>query len=587
MGRTDDAVNCFRKAIELNPSMPEAYLNLGGALQMKGLYDEALACLMEASDLSQESPEIYNNVGTVLKNKGHFDEAISYFNKAISLKPDFADAYYNLGNTLIFQSRNNEAISAFDRALAVQPGFIKAQLARCMAHLQFLYHDESDIQRYRKQYEEELIKLRDDVSDAGPLFIDKAAEAIGGNQPFFLPYQGMNDRDLQKIYGEMVCGIMGKRYPKFASPCIVPPRTPGEPLRIGFVSGYFYLHSNWKIPIRGWVENLDRQRFRLYGYYMGTVNDAITDEARKIFDCFRENTNSLEEMCEIIRADDLHVLIYPEIGMCKDAARLAALRLAPVQCTSWGHPVTSGFPTVDYYLSSALMEPPDGDDQYTERLVRLPNLSIHYVPLLIPEVTAGREVFGLRSYSTLYLCPQSLFKYLPQYDLVFPEIARKIRNCQLVFISANSDLATGQFKSRIRDAFNRYDLQADDYTVFLPRLEPSAYNSLIRLADVFLDSIGWSGCNSTFEAIAHDIPVVTLPGRFMRGRHSFAILTMMGVTETIASSIDEYISLAVRLGEDSVIRQSISDKIAANKHRLYGDRTCITALEDFLEKAVK
>ena len=47
------------------------------------------------------------------------------------------------------------------------------------------------------------------------------------------------------------------------------------------------------------------------------------------------------------------------------------------------------------------------------------------------------------------------------------------------------------------------------------------------------------------------LPVVTLPGEFMRRRHAFAILTMMDVTETIAGSLDDYISLAVRLGTDS------------------------------------
>jgi len=51
------------------------------------------------------------------------------------------------------------------------------------------------------------------------------------------------------------------------------------------------------------------------------------------------------------------VLLYSEIGMDGVAAQL--LRLAPVQCNNWGHPVTSGFPSLDYFLSSALMEPED------------------------------------------------------------------------------------------------------------------------------------------------------------------------------------------------------------------------------------
>jgi protein O-GlcNAc transferase len=107
------------------------------------------------------------------------------------------------------------------------------------------------------------------------------------------------------------------------------------------------------------------------------------------------------------------------------------------------------------------------------------------------------------------------------------------------------------------------------------------------LSDIFLDSIDWSGCNSTFEAVACDLPIVTLPGKLMRGRHSSAILTMMGLKKTVASDLDEYIKLAVRLGLDMEWRKQISEEVAANKHLVYRDKTCIIALEDFLETVVR
>ena len=81
-----------------------------------------------------------------------------------------------------------------------------------------------------------------------------------------------------------------------------------------------------------------------------------------------------------------------------------------MQCNSWGHPDTSGFPTLDYYLSSDLMEPPDGQDHYTERLVRLPNLSIYYEPIDLQPVALDRADLGLRSTATVYWCGQSLLQ---------------------------------------------------------------------------------------------------------------------------------------------------------------------------------
>jgi predicted O-linked N-acetylglucosamine transferase (SPINDLY family) len=144
-----------------------------------------------------------------------------------------------------------------------------------------------------------------------------------------------------------------------------------------------------------------------------------------------------------------------------------------------------------------------------------------------------------------------------------------------------------QFRLRMGQAFARFNMKAEDYVVFLPPLPPEWYQALNCMADVYLDTPGWSGCNSVLEALSCNLPVVTLPSKLMRGREGFAILTMMGVTETIAASLDEYIALAVMLGNNIQWRRQISSKIAATRHLAYKDMTCIRVLEDFFEKATK
>ena len=300
-----------------------------------------------------------------------------------------------------------------------------------------------------------------------------------------------------------------------------------------------------------------------------------------------EDIYSFEQLCQIIQADKLHVLIYPEIGMDPMTVKLAALKLAPIQCTSWGHCDTSGLPSIDYYISSDLMEPPKADHHYTEKLIRLPNLSAFYTPLDLPAVEISRESIHLCPQSILYFCAHSLFTHLPQYDDIYPRIAERVNDSQFLFISDKSEHLNSQFLTRISKAFGKYNLNSDQYVVFLPRLDPGKYRAVNRLSDIRLDTIGWSGCNSTLEAIECNLPIVTLPGTLMRQRHSSAILTMMGVTETIASTLDEYIELAVRLGKDLEWRRRISEKISENKHRVYHDKTCIAGLENFLIHAVE
>src|SRR5262249_60897050 len=120
-----------------------------------------------------------------------------------------------------------------------------------------------------------------------------------------------------------------------------------------------------------------------------------TREAAGLCDRFVRGPLSSERWREAILADAPHVIIHPDVGMNAISAQLAAQRLAAVQCTSWGHPDTSGFPTIDYYLSSDLMEPADAQNHYTERLIRLPNLSVFIEPAEAPGASTDRTALGL------------------------------------------------------------------------------------------------------------------------------------------------------------------------------------------------
>jgi predicted O-linked N-acetylglucosamine transferase (SPINDLY family) len=123
--------------------------------------------------------------------------------------------------------------------------------------------------------------------------------------------------------------------------------------------------------------------------------------------------------------------------------------------------------------------------------------------------------------------------------------------------------------------------------VLLPRLSFGQFVGAIGQSDVILDTILWSGGNSTLETLPYDIPIVTMPGPFMRSRHSAAILQMMDIEETIAETIDDYIAIAVRLASHPDERRVLSNKIAERKGRIYRDRECILALKEFIDRAAR
>jgi predicted O-linked N-acetylglucosamine transferase (SPINDLY family) len=402
---------------------------------------------------------------------------------------------------------------------------------------------------------------------------------------FFLAYQARNDRDLQEQYGAFVHRIASATFPKWTRGR--PMHKPGKDgrIRVGFLSAHFRYHAATRMALN-FIREGDREAFKYYCYHAGAAHDDFTDHFRGSADEWYENARDIEAMAKRITSDRPHVLIFTDIGMQASITALAALRLAPVQCVLWGHPVTSGSPVIDYFLTSDLMEPSDGEAHYTEQLIRLPNLGVRYVRPELPAEPKPRAELGLLApgEAIVYLACQSLYKYLPQHDHLFADIARGVPEAVFAFTSARSRNITEQFRHRLGRAFGAAGLDADRHCRILPRLDPKTdFLALHMASDVCLDTLDWSGGNTTIESLTAGLPVVTLPGRFMRGRHACGMLRMLNLEEMIASDKDAYVEIAVRLGRDEAYRSAIAEKVRQRVDRIFDDATPIRALEEHLK----
>jgi len=588
MSKPEQAVEHYGKALALKPNSPDILISMAEAYKKLRKSDEAISVCLKAMKLDSKSTRTLLLLGDIYKDLEQPENAIPLYRQTLVLDPYSVYAHMRLGHALYRQGKTAEARSHFQTVAKLEPENLEAKLGNCIAQVQLIHRSTEEIVQARENYRSTLEDLCRSIDLPDSVARERARGLIGSLQPFFLAYQGENNRGLQSMYGDLVVRVQSACFPEWAGKRPSrPPIKSGEPIRVGILSGFFCRHSNWKIPIKGWVENLNREEFQLYGYHTGWTNDEQTEIAKKSFYRFAEKLPTLEDWLRRITGDRLHVLIIPEVGMDAMTPRLAAFRLAPVQCASWGHPDTTGVPTIDYYLSSDLMEPENGQDHYCEKLVRLPNLSIYYEPLDTPAASVDRAHFGLRADRPLFICTQSLVKYLPRYDEVFPRIAMETGACQFAFIGyQRSSTIEKQFLRRLETAFSRFDLRMEDYVKMVPHLDAARYRAFNQLADVFLDSIGWSGCNSTLEALACDLPVVTMPSELMRGRHTHAILKMMNLSDTEGSNVDEYVAIATRLAKDPNWRKEISEKIARNRHLAYRDMECIRGLEEFIRQAI-
>jgi predicted O-linked N-acetylglucosamine transferase (SPINDLY family) len=573
---------CFRRAVALKPEFANAHANHGRWLMTQARWAEAEAALLEAAQLAPLQAPTWNNLGIAVQEQGRTEDAEDCYRRATALVPRFAAAHYNLGCLLLEQGRSDEAAACQAAAIKADPHYGAARLGLCMAQLPILYRTEAEIAERRSRYAAALDSLA--AETASPAATASLAAAIGTAQPFFLPYQGEDDRALQGTYGRLACAVLAATEPPVR---LASKPAAGERIRLGIVSGFFRQHTIFKLFLEGWLTQLDRKRFEVIGFHTGRTADAQTDRAAGWCDGFVQGHHSPGAWREAVCAAAPHVLLYPEIGMDSVAARLAAQRLAPVQCVAWGQPETSGMPTLDYFLSSELMEPPDGAAHYTEHLVRLPRLGLCYLPDEQPVAPAERAALGLRADGPVYWSGQALYKYRPKYDAVFPRIAAAVGACQFVFIGfAKSAAVTAAFRERLGEAFAAFGMDAAQYCVVLPPMSPERFVAAVGAADVVLDTPGWSGGKSTLDCLAQDPAIVTLPGRFMRGRHTSAILRQIGCEATIAASLDDYVAIAARLGLDAAWRGQVRQAVARGKAAAFRDLDYIRALEDFLVEAV-
>lgn len=577
LGRTSEAEPALKRAIAADPSDAQACCLLGKLLADRGVPEEAARYLARALETKPDFADAHLGLGNVLANAGRLEEATDCYRRALALDPRMADAQVNLGNVLQDQGMRREALACYDTAIALSPESPEARWVRVICFVPAIREAGDDLPAMRRQFGAGLDELERwfDAKRAAT-----GHKAVGVAQPFWLAYQAQDNRDLLQRYGRLCARLMGQWQAQPGAPGSAP-RAPG-PIRVGVVSQFFRNHSVWHAIAKGWFQQLDAERFALSAFCLGTGEDQETRYARSRAVRFVQGAGGLRQWVDAIVASQPDVLIYPEIGMDPMSLKLASMRLAPVQAASWGHPDTTGLPTIDCFLSAAGLEPADAQNHYSERLVALPNLGCYLQPETAHAAPPDLASLGIEPDTPLLLCPGTPFKYAPEHDRVFTQIAHRLGRCRLVFFDHRTRALSTALRARLATAFAGEGLDFDAYVRFIPWQTREAFLGLLGRADVFLDSIGFSGFNTALQAVQCGLPIVTLEGRFLRGRLASGVLKRMGMQDLVVHDEEAYIALAVRLAQDPAYRAEIRQRIEATRQVLYEDAAPIRALEDFL-----
>ena len=578
VGRLGDAVDAFAHAAAADTAYALAWANLGAARRETGDVDGAQTALLRALNLDPAQRVAVLALAGLRREQAKLDEAAALYAQAAAQDPRDANAPLLQGGTLAERDDLAGARAAFEVAQTRDAGLLRAAFARALT-LPTVPESQAAIDAARRGYADGLAQLADELPGrARVLPPDRALDELRWSN-FLLAYQGEDDRALQAAHARNVDAVVALRAPQWRT---APGRrvVAGSRVRVGFLSAFFRESTAGRYFER-WITDLPRERFEVYVYHLQPARDALATRLAARADAFRHCPRwRPSQLAPRVRADSLDVLVFPELGMDATTFGVAALRLAPHQCAAWGHPVTSGLPAIDTFFSCAAMEPGDAGAHYTEKLHLLPGIGTRYVMPGMPAPSAD-PLAGLPAGARL-LCPQALYKIHPDDDRRFARVLAAAPAAQLVLFEGRHPALTAKLAARLATACRDVGIDAAARVHFVPQRAHDDYLALNAACAALLDTSRWSGGNTALDALACALPVVALPGRFMRGRQSAAMLGMAGVPELVARDDDDYVRIAVELAKHRDARETMTARIRAGRARLFDDATPVAALAEAL-----
>ncbi len=594
----------YRQALQLAPNMVDAHVNLALVLEQQGRLSEALACYQQALRYSPNYVSAHCGMGDILRQLGAYDTAVEYYQHALQLQPNLAEVHHNLGVVFYCSNRFDEAARCLRQALHYRPDLIEVWRS-----LGTLLERQGEIEEARECYrrvlaekeDHALLRLRvaslcppapanNAAIDAYRLSVqaqlEKAHATVEGLQlnlqtlhtssfepPLLWAYQGRDDRPLKETWAALFRPLLPEV----------------EPLSLA-----------GRRPHIGLVVTRGHERVFLKGMG-GILNQASAGRFDWTIVCSQQNGEALlragihnpairylplperiDQSVELIRQGRFSVLYHWEVGTDSTNYFLPFFRLAPVQCTGWGWPVTSGIPQMDDYLSSEFLETAASDAHYSERLVRFQRLPVYFRRPELPQIPGNRERFGIAASQHLYLCAQNLRKIHPDFDELIAGILRRDVNGIVALVEDTHLAVTAAVRQRAQTRMP----DVSERVRFLPRLTYEDYLSVLAAADVALDTLHYGGGITTYETLEMGTPIVTLPTTFSRGRYVYAAYRQMGLDEGIAADPDDYIERAVRFASEPDDRAAFGVRLHEASAELFEDQAAVREFEDFLEATI-
>jgi protein O-GlcNAc transferase len=553
------AISFYSKCIEINHNYANAFFNRGN-IYMDNLceYESAIQDYQRFIELIPTTPFGYYNLGKALGLINRHDEALINYEKAITLNPAYAEAYINVGNILSALNRHDEALINYEKAITLKPDadYIAGWIMNSKkSQADWKGHDD---------LRENIIKGTTNLNNIC--------------HPFIL-LSVTDDLKIQRISAEI---FLKKQISYMKTPTIYSMKYGHKKIRIGYFSSDFHNHATMHLMAE-MLEKHNKETFEIIGFSFGRdIQDDWRIRAEKSFNDFYNVSNmSDEEIANLSRKLEIDIAIDLKGYTQENRFAIFFYRAAPIQINYLGYPGTLGAKYIDYIIADRNLIPENKKAFYSEKIIYLPGC---YQPNCaerdVDQADISRKELGLPENAFVYCAFNNIYKITPQIFLSWTNILHKVNN-SVIWILSDSKRTN---ENLLRE-FNAKGIDSQRI-IFAKRMPIEKHLARLGLADLFLDTFPYGAHTTASDALRVGLPVLTMIGQSFASRVASSLLKQLELTELITEKEQDYESMAIQLGSNLKKFNSIKEKLSNNlqKTDLFNPKFITANIELAFEK---
>lgn len=532
------AIELLRKAVDADRFHAHAWFLLGMALSHTDAQDEAIKCVDRAMMFDPDDARYKFESAKLYRNNLMRKEALALFEQAAKAAP-------NQGGVILEFLKELAEASSFDRII---------ELSRTTTLL-----GDYDVpiramgfgalaDSFRSQEVAQWLRSST-PSDNGELQLWQAVK-----------YQHMiysSDYSPEDVIAFLREAAKRKKHTPQGIPIKKP--DPNRKLRIGFVSPDFRRHSV-SFFLRSVFANWDKAQsdLILISTFRADADPIQQEFSQVASEWHRCEEDEIPDFINRIRGLDIDIGV--DLSGLTDNHRLDAFseRIAPIQVTYLGSPWSTGVPAMDYRIVDPFTDP-DGAERFsTEKLVRIESPFLCYRPLDYP-ITPSRQ--PQENSAVVFACFSIINKVSIQCLDNWTSVLKAIPNSKLALKNKSfRDQATAD---RVREAFEAQGV-AEQIEIWPFSASHEAHFEDYNRVDIMLDTFPYAGTTTTCEALWMGVPVISLIGQQHASRVGLSVLTTVGLGDCATDSVEQFVSKAVELAQDSDRRQNLRANLRAD-----------------------